>query len=127
MTNVPRTNLIDAFQRLQSARKATDPENSPSYREGNNIESMVSRVMVRHENDRLCSACALSSARRGGAASTKAIGVPTLGWSLSSLRFEWATDHFLKLFEILAVYEVYMAKFSKICSHIVHGSIFQKY
>jgi hypothetical protein len=34
MTNVPRTNLIDAFQRLQLARKATNPENSPGYREG---------------------------------------------------------------------------------------------
>jgi len=79
LTNVPRTNLIGAFQRLQSARKATDPENSPSYREGNNIESMVSRVIVRHENDRLCSARALSSARHGGAASTKAIGVPMIG------------------------------------------------
>jgi hypothetical protein len=79
VTNVPRTNLIDAFKRLQSARESTDPEDSPSYREGDDIWRMVSHVMVRHENDRLCSACALSTARSCGAGSAKAIGVPTFG------------------------------------------------
>jgi hypothetical protein len=28
MTNVPRTNLVSAFQGFQSARKATDPKNA---------------------------------------------------------------------------------------------------
>jgi hypothetical protein len=37
VTNVPRTNLIDAFQRLQSARKATNPEDPPSYPEHDGI------------------------------------------------------------------------------------------
>lgn len=37
VTNVLRTNLIDAFKRLQSARKSTDPEDSPSYPEGDDI------------------------------------------------------------------------------------------
>src|ERR1051325_5414895 len=56
VTNVPRTNLIDAFQRLQSARKATDPEDAPSHREGDDICTAVG-----HENDPPCSACTLRS------------------------------------------------------------------
>jgi hypothetical protein len=38
-TNVPRTNLVSAFQGLQSGRKPTNPENSIGHRERNNMLS----------------------------------------------------------------------------------------
>ena len=44
ITNVPRTNLVSAFQCLQSGRKPTNPENSVSHRERNNMLSRDYRL-----------------------------------------------------------------------------------
>lgn len=78
VTNVPRTNLIDAFQRLQSARQAIDPKNDLGHREGHEIGRVAG-----HENDCLCSVWALRSARSCGTSPARAIGVPEPGRSLS--------------------------------------------
>jgi hypothetical protein len=59
MTNVPRTNLVSAFQGLQSGRKPTHPENSLRHRERNDIWRGGY-----HLNDILCAA---SAARSGSA------------------------------------------------------------
>jgi hypothetical protein len=54
MANVPRTNLVSAFQGLQSGRKPTNPENSLRHRECNDIW-----IEVYHLNDILCAASAV--------------------------------------------------------------------
>jgi len=59
MTNMPRTNLVIAFQDLQLGRKPTNPENSPRHRERSDI-----RRESYHLNDILCAA---SAARWGSA------------------------------------------------------------
>jgi hypothetical protein len=59
MTNMPRTNLVIAFQGLQLGRKPTNPENFPPHRERSDI-----RRESYHLNDILCAA---SAARWGSA------------------------------------------------------------